>query len=484
MFRFTRNLLPALMLLALGGIHPALAQDLSDRLEHALYLEEIKRDVPAAISTYEEMLHVENGHPELLMQARFRLAACHLKQGDSVAARSVLDDVVDSFPDVDTWNDAPPKPVTVDHSLRQIMDMALPDLDREELLSAAFEGLVESLGETADYFDPEELELFQTNMTNTLVGIGAMLKVEEGRLIVTGVIQGGPAEKAGLTPRDEILEIDDRPFADFKDLNHAIVSIRGQEGSTIRLKVRLVDSGDTHVFSMKRAEITLKERGPVLPAVQDEWFLDNAGEVGAILLSSFTQNAAELLKERIDDLLGQGMKALVIDMRRNGGGSLAAAHATADLFLDDGLIVAQHYRNREAKEYHAEAGDDYTFPVAIVVDRHTASAAEIVAAALQDHQRATIIGEQTFGKGTVETIVKVAGGGALKVPISTFVRPSGESLRRLPDAQPGDQWGVQPDPGQEAVVPRINRRIPRADQLAADIPLQKALAACRAQFGN
>ena len=232
-------------------------------------------------------------------------------------------------------------------------------------------------------------------------------------------------------------------------------------------------------------KITLEERGPILPAVLDEWFLDDSGEVGAILLSSFTQNAAELLKEQIDRMLVQGMKALVIDMRRNGGGSLAAANATADLFLDDGLIVTQHFRNREPEEYRAVAEEkDYSFPVAIVVDRHTASAAEILAAALQDHQRAIIIGEQTFGKGTVETIVKVPGGGALKVPISTFVRPAGESLRRLPDAKPGDKWGVQPDPGQEAVVPRINRRITREEQLSTDVPLQKALAVCREQLAN
>ena len=230
MFRIVRNLLPALTLVALGAILPASAQDLSDRLEHALYLEEIKRDVGAAIDLYKEMLAVDQGHPELLMQARFRLAACHLKQGDSEAARTLLNAVVDGFPDVESWNQSPPKPVSIDQSLRQIMDMALPDLKREELLSAAFEGLVESLGETADYFDPKELELFQTNMTNKLVGIGALLKVEEERLLVNGVIQGGPAEKAGLAPGDEILEIDDRPFEEFQHLNEAVVSIRGPSG--------------------------------------------------------------------------------------------------------------------------------------------------------------------------------------------------------------------------------------------------------------
>ena len=215
------------------------------------------------------------------------------------------------------------------------------------------------------------------------------------------------------------------------------------------------------------------------------WFLDDEKGIAAVRLTQFTHEVGKDLRQSLDQRLEEGLKALILDLRSNGGGSLDACVEVADLFLPEGLIVSSKSRSNLIKERRAQAEGTYPdFPLVVLVDSQTASAAEIVAACLQDHQRAVIIGERTFGKGTVETLISVAGGGALKLSIATFARPSGREVRRLPDST---VWGVESDKGFALASPIRHQRegskptsINRL--LAVDKPLAKAIEHLRQQL--
>lgn len=465
----------ACLALSVGGQ----AQDAAQLYEQGLYHEETKRDLEAAINDYGAIVQQDDAHAELQMQARIRLATCHLKLGKVDLAKTILSDLVTSLPSPDELNADPAvKHRALDQVLQQIADVALPDLDQPQLLDAAFQGMTGVLGGTAEYWTREQLEQFQSTYDNKLTGIGANLKAEGDHLIVQGVIDGSPAQNANLTFGDEILAIDGKRFTDLGgNLAKAVSAIRGEAGEPVTLTVKLIDVDETRDIEIVRQTIDLDKdaRHASVRPIQENWILDETHRLVGIRLKHFRPDVAQDIRSVIDEHLQQdGMRGLVLDLRHNGGGSLKEAVALADSFLSEGKIVIESYRNKDDKVHEAALqGTLPDFPLVVLVDRLTASAAEIVAAALQDHQRATIIGERTYGKGTVETIVQVPGGGALKLPISHFLRPTGEGLHQGPDAR---NWGVQPDI--ELAMP--DRR--KGTHPSEDPALEKALEHLRTQL--
>jgi carboxyl-terminal processing protease len=184
---------------------------------------------------------------------------------------------------------------------------------------------------------------------------------------------------------------------------------------------------------------------------KDEWnfMLDTDKKIGYVRLTAFSRNTADELESALKDLKAQGMKGLVLDLRFNPGGLLKSAIDISDLFIAEGKIVSTKGRNTAEREVKArKPGTFEDFPMAVIVNRYSASASEIVSACLQDHKRAVVVGERTWGKGSVQNIIEMEDGqSALKLTTAAYIRPSGKNIHRYPDAKESDQWGVMPDKG-------------------------------------
>ncbi len=178
---------------------------------------------------------------------------------------------------------------------------------------------------------------------------------------------------------------------------------------------------------------------------------DKKNKIGYIRVTGFIQNTVEELKKALEELKEQGVKGLVLDLRNNPGGLLSAAVEVSDLFIGDGRIVSTKGRNSPERVYDAhKQGDFPDVPMAILINHGSASASEIVAAALQDHDRASIVGERSFGKGSVQNIIDLDDGNSvLKLTVATYWRPSGKNIHRFKDAKDADEWGVAPNSGME-----------------------------------
>ncbi|MEX2560667.1 MAG: S41 family peptidase, partial [Pirellulales bacterium] len=186
---------------------------------------------------------------------------------------------------------------------------------------------------------------------------------------------------------------------------------------------------------------------------QDRWdfALDRAKGIGYVRVSAFSRETRRELQKALEELQSQKLRGLILDLRGNPGGLLTSAIEIADLFLEEGVIVSTSGRNSAKRSWDARKPGTFTgFPMAVLVNRYSASASEIVSAALQDHKRAVVIGERTWGKGSVQNVIELENGkSALKLTTASYQRPNGHNIHRFPDAKETDEWGVVPDPGFE-----------------------------------
>jgi carboxyl-terminal processing protease len=209
------------------------------------------------------------------------------------------------------------------------------------------------------------------------------------------------------------------------------------------------------VIALKRAIIKLDTVLGDSRKPDGSWsyWLDEKQKIAYMRLTNFAGRSGEEMRNVLQQLKKDGMKALILDLRFNPGGKLESAVEVADLFLDTGLIVSTEGRNALPQKFAAKKFGTFTgFPMAVLINRYSASASEIVAAALQDHKRATVVGERSWGKGSVQTVIDMSVEGAkaaLKLTTAAYHRPSGKNIHRFPDAKETDEWGVMPDDGQE-----------------------------------
>jgi carboxyl-terminal processing protease len=185
------------------------------------------------------------------------------------------------------------------------------------------------------------------------------------------------------------------------------------------------------------------------PNDQYDYMLDHEKKIGYVRVSGFMQNTADELKRALAQLKDEGMKGLILDLRDDPGGLLSTAVEVSDLFIDKGEIVSTRGRNTPAKKYEAHPSSPYAdLPIVVLVNQNSASASEIVAAALQDHKRAVIVGQRSYGKGSVQNILDLEGGNSvLKLTVASYFRPSGENIHRFRNSKHSDKWGVSPDKG-------------------------------------
>jgi carboxyl-terminal processing protease len=331
-------------------------------------------------------------------------------------------------------------------------------VDRRELVEAAMRGMVMKLDPYSSYIEPAELKQFNESVDQEFGGIGIQVTVEPKtrQLMVMTPIPGTPAYRAGIRAGDHIVEIDGKPTADFvggREMDTAVKMMRGKPGEPVSVKILHAGAKEPETLEITRAVIkTPTVLGDHYDSMGNWSFLmEGEDKIGYIKLTSFGRNSVEEVRDALEELKKQGMKSLILDLRFNPGGLLSAAVAISDFFVESGVIVSTKGRNTEEQPYKAKRAGTYSgFPMVVLVNRYSASASEIVSACLQDHKRAIVVGERTWGKGSVQNVINLEGGkSALKLTTATYHRPNGKNIHRLPKATEKDEWGVMPNEGYE-----------------------------------
>ena len=280
------------------------------------------------------------------------------------------------------------------------------------------------------YLEPAAHELMTDTLSGEYGGIGVVLSRDAAGSVRLVPMAGGPAAQAGILEGDILLAIDDATIASSWSLDEIGAALRGPEGSTVRLLIAARAPGEAE------RQLTIQRQTIPLPSATGFLRADRP-DIGVIALSGFTERTLDEVRQAYADLTRRGMQALILDLRANPGGLLESGVAVAEFFLDSGTVVIEQRRGEREIAYQVDApGPGSRVPVAVLVDRSTASAAEIVAAALQANGRAPLVGETTFGKGSVQLIFELADGSSLHITSARWLTPEREVL---------DGTGLTPD---------------------------------------
>ena len=296
------------------------------------------------------------------------------------------------------------------------------------LVESAVKSVLADLDNHSRFLDADEYANVLVSASSHYSGVGLDVTVNDGKVTVVAPLEGTPAQRAGILPDDVLVSVDDIPV-DPQDTMAAINRMRGEPGTRVTLDVMRSGEQDPLRFALTRAQV---RQTTVYGEYLDDGF-------AYVRVSTFTDGTGEELREAVRELLAEhDVKAVVLDLRDNPGGTLGAAVEVADAFMEDGLIVRGRGRISEARFVeHATPGDIIGGrQLVVLVDRRSASASEIVAAALQENRRARLVGERTYGKGSVQTVIPLADGSALKLTTSEYFTPTGRSI---------DGTGVEPD---------------------------------------
>lgn len=315
----------------------------------------------------------------------------------------------------------------IEEAYRTILESAIDPPTEEELTRAAIKAMVKLLRTTEEdpyalFYSPEAYEGFEELSTGKFQGVGLWLKPGDNGFEVVSVLPSSPALDAGMLKGDIIAEVDGVPVDAEGTLDAVVNKIKGPEGTEVRLTVKR--GSETLDFEMTRATLEL-------PNVRARLM----GEVGYVQLFGFGRGAGSQLRDKVDMLVDKGAKGIALDLRANGGGLFDEGVDVASVFIEDGEIVSFEDAN-ESVSYDATGDAFEDLPLVVLVDGGTASASEIVAGALQDSERAQIVGTLTFGKGSVQNVVPLGDSSALKLTTGTYLTPSGREINGV---------GIMPD---------------------------------------
>ena len=312
--------------------------------------------------------------------------------------------------------------------LEKIQDDYVEEVDQSEIMDAAINGVLQSLDPYSSYMSPEIFEEMQTETSGEFGGLGIEVSMEAGVVKVIAPIDDTPAAKAGIKSGDYIVKINGEQVQG-KTLMQAVNLMRGPINSSIEITVRRKGEKKARNFNITREIIEVKS---VVAKI-----INN--KIGYLRLRAFNENSDNQLKKEILKLeKNKRLQGYVFDLRNNPGGLLSQAVKISDFFLEDGEIVStKGRRERENRKFFARKGDKISGkPLIVLINNGSASAAEIVAGALQDHKRAILLGETSYGKGSVQSIMPLKNKGAIRLTISKYYLPSGKSISEI---------GVSPD---------------------------------------
>lgn len=363
---------------------------------------------------------------------------------------------------------APPNPYQVLDQLGETLSVIenhyYDPVSTEKILDGALRGMVSGLDPHSSYFSSDDLEIFEGDTKGRFGGIGVEVDFDEGEIIVIAPVEGSPAARAGIEAGDKIIAIAGERV-DAQTAPDLIRSMRGPLGTLIRLTIRKVDTDQEIELSLIREEIRVASVRAV--ALQEG--------VGYFRIKSFQENSHQELLRGFAQLRSQEtpLRGIILDLRNNPGGLVREAVAVADEFLSAGVIYSTKHRGKTLRTVRARSGGAWVRgPLVVLINEYSASAAELVAGALKDQKRAIVVGARSFGKGSVQTVLPLQDGAALKLTTALYSTPSGKTLQ----AQ-----GVEPhlavDPG---YVQNTSARVLRESDLAghiegsADSPLPPA----------
>ncbi len=327
--------------------------------------------------------------------------------------------------------------------LEKINNEYVEDVNQSDAMDAAINGVLQSLDPYSAYMSPEMLKEMQTETSGEFGGLGIEVGMEAGVVKIISPIDGSPADEVGLKAGDYIVKINGTQVQG-KTLSEAVDLMRGPVGSTIEITVRRMGVKKALTFNIIRAIIEIK-------SVKSKIIENN---IGYVRLTSFNDNSSDQFKNIIKDFKkNKKINKFILDLRNNPGGLLNQAIKITDFFLDNGEIVSTKSKNKtDNRKWFAKKGDIIDGDTLLVLINYgSASASEIVAGALKDHKRAIIIGENSYGKGSVQSIIPLKNEGAIRLTVSKYYLPSGDSISEVgvnPDivvAESSDEFRIQTD---------------------------------------
>ena len=348
----------------------------------------------------------------------------------------------------------------VNQALDRISSDYYRPLRRSRLADDAIAGVVARLNDRfSTYLTPSEYREYVTQSDAHFSGVGMQVRQDPRGLLIVDVYPSSPAARAGLAAGDRIVSVGGRSIAGLADTRSRAL-IKGREGTAVTLGV--LRGGHTRSVSVTRADITI-------PVVASSVRVVHGHRLGEVALETFSAGAHGEVRQAVDRLLRQGARGLVLDLRHNGGGLVEEARLVASIFLADGVIVTTRGRTQPTEVLTA-AGNAIpaSVPMVVLVDGQTASAAEIVTGALQDHHRAVVVGTHTYGKGVFQEVEPLSNGGALDLTVGQYFTPNGHNLGaggiRLgagitPDVTAADRPGTRTDEALDAALGTLAGRV-------------------------
>jgi carboxyl-terminal processing protease len=337
------------------------------------------------------------------------------------------------------------------------------DIDPKKETYGAIEGMLDSLGDDGHtrFLTPEERKQNDQSLSGTYVGIGVQLEEKNGEVVVAAPIDGSPAEEAGISSDDVLLAVDGESVRG-DEVSEVVEKVKGPEGTSVEVTLR--HEGERRTYELQRAEID----SPVA-----SWALIPGTNVGLVLLSSFSDDSAQELQNAFEEAKAAGARRFILDLRNNPGGRLDQAVEMAGYFLEpESVVYIRKDASGEREEIKVEGDPESTeAPLAVVVDGGTASSAEILAGALRDNDRAPVVGETTFGTGTVLSEFVLSDGSSILLGVAEWLTPDGDFIRNT---------GITPDlrvplpEGTEPLTPVDARDLSRDEILGKDAQLRTA----------
>ena len=312
--------------------------------------------------------------------------------------------------------------------LNKINNEYVEEVNQSDTMDAAINGVLQSLDPYSAYMSPEMFRDMQTETSGKFGGLGIEVGMEHGVVKVISPIDNSPASRVGVKAGDYIVKINDNQVQG-KSLTEAVELMRGPVGSDIEITVRRIGVKKSIIFTITREIIKIE-------SVKSK-YIDEG--IGYLRLTSFNENSGNQIKKKIKEFNNKkDLKGYILDLRNNPGGLLSQAIKIADFFLEDGEIVSTKGRKKsENKKFFAKKGDlTNGMTLIVLINYGSASASEIVAGALKDHKRAILVGENSYGKGSVQSVIPLKNKGAIRLTISKYYLPSGKSISEV---------GVTPD---------------------------------------
>lgn len=299
---------------------------------------------------------------------------------------------------------------------RLIEDRHVGEVGPQELVDAATDGLVDGLDDSySDYLTPSEVEDLEDSLSGEVEGIGIEIGVRDERVVVIAPLPDSPAARAGIRAGDRIVGVEDTPTVGLT-IDEVADRIRGEAGTEVRVAVQTPGE--------RPRELTITRAQLKAPSTD----LEFRGDVAVLEISRFGDATTEELKQAADEILERGSRGIVLDLRSNPGGFLDGAIDAAALFLDDGVVVKERFKDKTEERSVSNGGRLAGVPTVVLVNEGTASAAEILAGALRDNRDVPLVGQKTFGKGSVQDLIELDDGAVLKLTIAEWLTPSGQSL--------------------------------------------------------